>query len=106
MMRLRLCLAFPIVGSSSLLAQSDTLNGPIYTRGAAVGDMLEIRIRSIDLRLPIAGQGFVPTRGALPEEFPKAKDKVLHPRTMRVIASGPTVCETSPDRSRRSAGRW
>src|SRR6476620_4939012 len=54
-----------------------TLNGPIYVRGAAAGDMWEIRIRSIDLRLPIAGQGFVPTRGALPEEFPNAKDKVL-----------------------------
>src|SRR5438105_8952852 len=53
-----------------------TLNGPIYVRGAAAGDMLEIRIRSIDLRLPIAGQGFVPTRGALPEQFPNAKDRV------------------------------
>src|SRR6266850_468050 len=54
-----------------------TLDGPIYIDGAQPGDMLEIRIRSIDLRLPIAGQGFVPTRGALPEEFPKAKDRVL-----------------------------
>ena len=54
-----------------------TLNGPIYIRGAAAGDMLEIRIRSIDLRLPIAGQGFVPNRGALPEEFPNGKDRVL-----------------------------
>ena len=54
-----------------------TLNGPIYVRGAAAGDMLEIRIRSIDLRLPIAGQGFVPNRGALPEQFPNAKDRVL-----------------------------
>src|SRR6185436_7984529 len=49
----------------------------IFVTGAAPGDMLEIRIRSIDLRLPIAGQGFVPNRGALPDQFPTGKDKVL-----------------------------
>jgi acetamidase/formamidase len=54
-----------------------TLNGPIYINGAEPGDMLEIRLRSIDVRLPIAGQGFVPNRGLLPEEFPKGKDRVL-----------------------------
>ena len=54
-----------------------TLNGPIYVTGAQAGDMLEIRIRSIDLRLPIAGQGFVPGRGLLSDEFPVAKDRVL-----------------------------
>jgi acetamidase/formamidase len=54
-----------------------TLNGPIYVNGAAMGDTLEIRIRSIDVRLPIAGQSFVPNRGLLPEEFPNAKDRVL-----------------------------
>src|SRR5262245_4201475 len=54
-----------------------TLNGPIFVSGAQPGDMLEIRIRSIDLRLPIAGQGFVQGRGLLPEDFPEAKDRVL-----------------------------
>lgn len=54
-----------------------TLNGPIEVRGAEPGDMLEIRIRAVDVRLPIAGQGFVPNRGVLPEEFPVAKDRVL-----------------------------
>jgi acetamidase/formamidase len=39
--------------------------------------MLEIRIRSVDVRLPIAGQGFVANRGLLPDEFPYAKDRVL-----------------------------
>src|SRR5919109_3589724 len=43
-----------------------TLNGPIYITGAEIGDTLEIRIRSVDLRLPIAGQSFVPNRGLLP----------------------------------------
>src|SRR5204862_4487129 len=54
-----------------------TLTGPIYINDAQPGDMLEIRIRSIDVRLPIAGQGFVPNRGLLPEDFPKGKDRVL-----------------------------
>ena len=54
-----------------------TLNGPIAIRGAAPGDMLEIRIRAVDVRLPIAGQGFLPNRGLLPDEFPYAKDRVL-----------------------------
>jgi acetamidase/formamidase len=53
-----------------------TLNGPIAIRGAAPGDMLEVRIRSVDVRLPIAGQGFVPNRGLLPEEFPYEKGRV------------------------------
>jgi len=39
--------------------------------------MLEIRIRSVDVRLSIAGQGFVPNRGVLPEDFPYEKGRVL-----------------------------
>jgi acetamidase/formamidase len=54
-----------------------TLNGPIAVRGAESGDMLEIRIRSVDVRLPIAGQGFSPGRGTLPEQFVYKKDRVL-----------------------------
>jgi acetamidase/formamidase len=53
-----------------------TLNGPIAIRGAEPGDMIEIRIRSVDVRLPIAGQGFAPNRGALPEQFPYEKSRV------------------------------
>ena len=34
-----------------------TLNGPIFVTGAELGDVLEIRILSVDVRLPIAGQG-------------------------------------------------
>jgi acetamidase/formamidase len=54
-----------------------TLNGPIAIRGAEPGDVLEIRIRSVDVRLPIAGQSFVPNRGLLPEEFPYEKARAL-----------------------------
>jgi len=54
-----------------------TLNGPIAIRGAEPGDMLEIRIRSVDVRLPIAGQSFVPNRGLLPDDFPYEKARAL-----------------------------
>jgi acetamidase/formamidase len=54
-----------------------TLNGPIAVRGAEPGDVLEIRIRSVEVRLPIAGQSFVPNRGLLPEQFPYEKARAL-----------------------------
>src|SRR6516164_3300151 len=54
-----------------------TLDGPIAVRGAEMGDTVEIKIRSIDLWLPIAAMGFRANRGSLPEEFPYSRDKVL-----------------------------
>ncbi len=54
-----------------------TLNGPIAVRGAEPGDTLEVRILSVDVRLPIAGQSFRPGGGTLPDEFPYQKDRVL-----------------------------
>ena len=54
-----------------------TLNGPIAVRGAEPGDTLEVRIKSVAVRLPIAGQGFRPGRGVLPDEFNYQKDRVL-----------------------------
>src|SRR5258707_15731846 len=52
-----------------------TLDGPIAVRGAEPGDTVEIRIRSIELWLPIAGMGFRANRGSCPEDFPY----LLHP---------------------------
>src|SRR5579871_3438082 len=54
-----------------------TLDGPIAVRGAEPGDAVEIRIRAIDLWLPIAAMSFRPNRGTLPEDFPYARDRVL-----------------------------
>lgn len=53
-----------------------TLTGPIFVTGAEAGDSLEIRLRSIELRLPIGGQGIGPNGGTLPGEFAQ-RDKVL-----------------------------
>ena len=57
--------------------EDHTLDGPIAVRGAEPGDTVEIRIRSIDLWLPIAGMGIRAGRGSLPEEFPYSRDRVL-----------------------------
>lgn len=57
--------------------EDHTLNGPIAVNGAEPGDTVEVRIRAIDLWLPIAGMGFRANRGSLPEDFPYSRDKVL-----------------------------
>src|SRR5579862_8293356 len=54
-----------------------TLDGPIKVNGAGPGDVLEVRIRSVKVRLPIAAQSFVPGRGLLTEDFNYEKHRVL-----------------------------
>ena len=54
-----------------------TLDGPIFVRGAEIGDTIEVKIRSIELWLPIAAMSFRAGRGSIPEEFPYSRDKVL-----------------------------
>jgi acetamidase/formamidase len=54
-----------------------TLTGPIYVTGAEPGDSIEIRLRSIDLRLPIGAQSFGLNGGTLPGEFASGRDKVI-----------------------------
>ena len=53
-----------------------TLTGPIYVTGAEPGDSIEIRLRAIDLRLPIGGESIGPNGGTLPGEFAAARDKI------------------------------
>lgn len=50
-LRLRRPMSGPYTGRGD-----HTLNGPIYIEGAEPGDMLEVRILSVDLWLPVAGQ--------------------------------------------------
>src|SRR3981081_3706346 len=54
-----------------------TLNGPIEVRGAEMGDTVEIRIRAVDLWLPIGAMSFRANRGTLPEDFPYSRDRVF-----------------------------
>jgi acetamidase/formamidase len=68
------------------------LDGPIAVRGAEPGDTVEIRIRAIDLWLPIAAMSFRANRGSLPEDFPYSRDRVFFiDPAKRVIEFAPGV---------------
>src|SRR4051794_29713088 len=54
-----------------------TLTGPIFVTGAEPGDSIEIRLRAIELRLPLGGSSIGPNGGTLPGEFPTARNKVV-----------------------------
>jgi acetamidase/formamidase len=49
------------------------LTGPIFVRGAEVGDVLEVRIREIELRQNWGFNVFRAYMGTLPEDFPHAR---------------------------------
>jgi len=53
------------------------LTGPVFIDTAEPGDTLEVRILKIDLAIPYAYNAFGPTRGFLPEDFPKANMKII-----------------------------
>jgi len=53
------------------------LDGPIYVEGAEPGDVLEVRIRKVELALPYAYNAFGVGRGYLPNDFPYAKMKII-----------------------------
>lgn len=53
------------------------LTGPIEVVGADSGDVLEVRIRKIDLAIPYAYNAFGAASGFLPEDFGYAKIKIV-----------------------------
>jgi acetamidase/formamidase len=53
------------------------LTGPIYVDGAEPGDVLEVRIRKIDLAIPYAYNAFGAKSGFLPEDFGYAKMRII-----------------------------
>jgi acetamidase/formamidase len=63
------------------------LTGPIYIEGADSGDVLEVRIKSIDLAIPYAYNGFSPGRGFLPEDFTTARTKIIPLDRARMMAT-------------------
>jgi acetamidase/formamidase len=63
------------------------LTGPIYVEGADSGDVLEVRLESIDLAIPYAYNGFGPRRGFLPEDFDYAKTKIVPLDRTRMVAT-------------------
>ncbi len=68
------------------------LTGPIYIEGAEPGDVLEVRLLSIDLAIPYAYNGFRPGRGFLPDDFPYARMKIIPLDRQRMVAQfGPGI---------------
>ena len=53
------------------------LTGPIFVEGAEPGDTLEVRIETIKPALPYAYNAFGPNRGAIPEDFPRSKMRII-----------------------------
>ena len=53
------------------------LTGPIFVEGAEPGDALEVRIESVKLAIPYAYNAFGPRSGAIPEDFPRSKMRII-----------------------------
>ena len=62
------------------------LTGPIYVEGAEPGDVLEVRIKKIELAIPYAYNGFGATSGFIPEDFGYAKMKIIPLDKKRMVA--------------------
>lgn len=62
------------------------LTGPIFIEGAEPGDVLEVRIKSIDLAIPYAVNFVRAGAGLMPDEFPYARFKVTPLDMTRKVA--------------------
>jgi acetamidase/formamidase len=62
------------------------LTGPIYVEGAEPGDTLEVRIRKVRLAPPYSYNGFSPRGGLLPEDFPRARTRIIPLDEKRMVA--------------------
>jgi acetamidase/formamidase len=67
------------------------LTGPLYVEGAEPGDTLEVRIESVKLAIPYAYNAFGPRSGAIPEDFPRSKMRIIpldHTKMVARFAEG------------------
>lgn len=61
------------------------LTGPVFVQGADSGDVLEVRIKRIDLVMPYACNSFGGRGGFLPEDFGYSRTKIIRFDTTRMI---------------------
>ena len=62
------------------------LTGPIFVEGAEPGDVLEVRIKRVDMDIPFACNSFGPRSGFMPEEFPgQSKQRIVPLDRARMI---------------------
>src|SRR5260221_5948588 len=69
------------------------LTGPIYIEDAQPGDVLEVKILSINLAILYAYNAFGPGRGYLPDDYPYAKIKIIPLDEKRMVAKFATGVE-------------
>jgi acetamidase/formamidase len=62
------------------------LTGPVYIEGAEPGDTLEVRIEAVKLAIPYAYNAFGPRSGAIPEDFPSSKMRIIPLDSAKMIA--------------------
>jgi len=62
------------------------LTGPIWVEGAEPGDVLEVKILSVELVVPYAWNSITPGRGFLPDEFPYAYSRLTPLDLARKVA--------------------
>ncbi len=53
------------------------LTGPIFVAGAEPGDVLEVRVRAIELPIAYSYNGFSPRGGFLPQDFTERRTKII-----------------------------
>ncbi len=63
------------------------LTGPIYIEEAEPGDVLEVRIQKITVDVPYAYNAFGPTTGALQDDYPYARFKIIPLDRDRALAN-------------------
>jgi acetamidase/formamidase len=61
------------------------LTGPVFVEGADSGDVLEVRIKRVDLVMPYACNSFGGRGGFLPEDFPQGRTKIIRFDTVRMV---------------------
>lgn len=62
------------------------LTGPIFVEGAEPGDVLEVRIKQVDMDIPFACNSFGPRSGFMPEDFPgKSQQRIVPLDRQRMI---------------------
>ncbi len=62
------------------------LTGPIYVEGAEPGDMLEVRVRDLELRVPYGVNNTGPRTGVLPDLVAKSTPRIIRTDPARKVA--------------------
>jgi acetamidase/formamidase len=77
---------YPMVAKRPKEAGAHVLTGPIYVDGAEPGDMLEVRVRDIDFRVPYGVNNSGKGSGVLPDVNSAAYPKIIKLDLQRQVA--------------------